>query len=47
MTEYLKRGVPGMSSIKDLPITQDAPVSASIPNHSTTQQIPPGAMNVH
>eukprot|EP00983_Pelagomonas_calceolata_P000836 30109-Pelagomonas_calceolata.AAC.3 len=27
LPEFLKRGVPGLSSIKDLPVTQDAPVS--------------------
>uniref|UniRef100_A0A6S8I396 NADH dehydrogenase [ubiquinone] 1 alpha subcomplex subunit 13 n=1 Tax=Dunaliella tertiolecta TaxID=3047 RepID=A0A6S8I396_DUNTE len=40
MTEFLKRGVPGLSSIKDLPVTQDAPPPGGFPSIRIERRLP-------
>lgn len=40
MTEVLKRGFPGMKSVKDLPIVQDAPPPGGFPSIRIERRLP-------
>ncbi|GFH21922.1 uncharacterized protein HaLaN_19308 [Haematococcus lacustris] len=40
MTEFLKRGRPGLASIKDLPVLQDAPPPGGFPNIRIERRLP-------
>lgn len=40
MTEFLKRGAPGMSSIKDMPVVQDMPPVGGFPSIRIQRRLP-------
>mmetsp|Transcript_27275 Transcript_27275/g.69437 ORF Transcript_27275/g.69437 Transcript_27275/m.69437 type:complete len:143 (-) Transcript_27275:433-861(-) len=40
MTEFLKRGSPGLASIKDLPVLQDAPPPGGFPSIRIERRLP-------
>lgn len=40
MTEFLKRGTPGLASIKDLPVLQDAPPPGGFPSIRIDRRLP-------
>lgn len=40
MTEFVKRGSPGLGSIKDLPVLQDAPPPGGFPSIRIDRRLP-------